>query len=196
MILTGPQINKEVKRGEIIIHPFHKDQLNPNSYNYRLGPVLYEVETPTDVRAASVIGRNIPLPETGYVLQPGRLYLGSTLEQIGSQGFIPSLIGRSTLGRLGVWLQVTADLGNVGQLGHSWTLELRVVQPVRLYPKMIVGQVMFWSGHGAPELYTGDYDVFNHPQPSLLHTENPQASPLHTKKEEASRETPNGEEQQ
>jgi dCTP deaminase len=171
MILTGPQIDKEVKRGEITIHPFHIEQLNPNSYNYRLGPVLYEVETPTDVRAASVMGRNIPLPETGYVLQPGRLYLGSTVEQIGSRGFIPSLIGRSTLGRLGVWLQVTADLGNVGQLGHSWTLELRVVQPVRLYPKMIVGQVMFWSGHGAPELYAGDYDVFNRPQPSLLHTE-------------------------
>ena len=37
MILTGQQIIKEVRSGGIVISPFSEEQVNPNSYNYRLG---------------------------------------------------------------------------------------------------------------------------------------------------------------
>jgi dCTP deaminase len=36
MILTGSEILKEVKKGNIMITPFDDDQINPNSYNYKL----------------------------------------------------------------------------------------------------------------------------------------------------------------
>lgn len=75
------------------------------------------------------------------------------------------------MGRLGVWLQVTADMGNVGQLSHSWTLEIRVVQPVRLYPQMSIGQVMFWTSYGTLKQYQGEYHHFNQPHQSLLYSE-------------------------
>ena len=34
MILTGSEIEKYVNCGDIVIEPFNRDQLNPNSYNY------------------------------------------------------------------------------------------------------------------------------------------------------------------
>lgn len=89
MILTGPQIKEEVEHGSIEIAPFSSQQLNPNSYNYRLAPTLYEVETPTDIRAASQIGQKIVLGDDGYLLQPQRLYLGSTVEKIGFEQIHP-----------------------------------------------------------------------------------------------------------
>ncbi|MFF2922520.1 hypothetical protein ACFVTP_08960 [Streptomyces celluloflavus] len=54
----------------------------------------------------------------GLVLWPGRVYLGTTAEVIGSDVLVPSLIGRSSLGRLWVFLHFSADLGQV--LSCSW----------------------------------------------------------------------------
>lgn len=84
------------------------------------------------------------IPADGYLFTPGRVYLATTVEVIGSHHYVPSLIGRSSLGRLGVYLQVSADLGNLGAI-HAWTLEIVVCQPIRLYSDMIVGQVSFWT---------------------------------------------------
>ena len=36
MILTGPEIKKQVKLGKIHISPFIEENINPNSYNFRL----------------------------------------------------------------------------------------------------------------------------------------------------------------
>lgn len=147
MILTGNQIRKEVSKGSIVIDPFSPAQLNPNSYNYRLGNKL-RFASKTEFDASSPNSwEDVTIPRTGYTLRPGILYLGTTLESIGSDTFVPSLIGRSSLGRLGLFLQITADLGHIGTL-HKWTLELEVVQPLKVYPKMIIGQVSFWKTEG------------------------------------------------
>jgi dCTP deaminase len=120
------------------------------------------------------VAKRIEIPETGYVLQPGRLYLGHTYERIGSTHFVPSLIGRSSLGRLGLFLQITADLGHLGTY-HKWTLEMTVVQPLRIYPKMRIGQVSFWEPQGVPALAVasyaglpGNYAQFSNSTPSLV----------------------------
>lgn len=44
MILTGSQIIEEVKHGNIMIEPFSEKQVNPNSYNYRLGDYYIEMD--------------------------------------------------------------------------------------------------------------------------------------------------------
>ncbi|MGW0730874.1 dCTP deaminase domain-containing protein, partial [Streptomyces mirabilis] len=90
--------------------------------------------------------------------------------EIGSTVFVPSLIGRSSLGRLGVFLQYSADLGNVGSC-HRWTLEIKVVQPTRVYAGMTAGQVTFWSTVGAELAYAGRFGRINEatlPPPGLL----------------------------
>lgn len=152
MILSGPQIEKEVAAGRIVIDPFERAQLNPNSYNYRLDPVIREVkDLPWEPGPAT-----ITIPESGYVLQPRKLYLGATFETIGSDAYVISLIGRSTIGRLGLFLQITADLGHQGTKAR-WTLEMTVVQPLRVYPRMQIGQVSFWAAQGESRLYNGKY---------------------------------------
>ena len=40
MILTGKEITKQVNKNKIIISPFNKDNINPNSYNVELGDYL------------------------------------------------------------------------------------------------------------------------------------------------------------
>lgn len=144
MILTGHHISLMVSEGRIIIDPFIPSLLNPNSYNYRLGNTIYEIVSPeVDPKKSSTFIKH-ELTDDGFTLIPGRTYLGHTLEKIGSKEFVTSLIGRSSMGRLGLYLQITADLGHLGQ-PHCWTLELTVVQPLLIYPEMKIGQVSFWQ---------------------------------------------------
>lgn len=157
MILTGSEIEKQIELDNIYISPFSKSQVNPNSYNYRLHPMLLEILDPVIDPASETESKELEIPEGGFLLLPRRLYLGCTLEEIGSTEYVPVLIGRSSLGRLGLFLQITADLGQLGTC-QSWTLELKVVQPLVVYPKMVIGQVCFWKVEGNPDsLYNGKY---------------------------------------
>lgn len=172
MILTGPAIAAERQRGRIAIDPFEPALINPNSVNYRLGPTLRVHRSPVIDPLSDHPTDEIVIPADGIVLQPRRVYLGTTLERIGSEYFVPSLIGRSSLGRLGVFLQISADLGNLGAV-HRWTLEIVVVQTIRLYPQMIVGQVSFWVPDGPVRTYEGHFGRFSTavtPPPRLLAT--------------------------
>ena len=151
MILTGPAIQMAIKKGNVTIDPFNRHALNPNSYNYHLAHSLI------------VLGpggnpvRKVTLSQDGYLMSPGTVYLGSTLELIGSDKYVTLLLGRSSVGRLGLFLNVTADLGHLGSCSH-WTLELTAVQPLRIYPGMTIGQVSFWlTDPGSPHRYNGRY---------------------------------------
>jgi dCTP deaminase len=157
VILTGPAIRAAVKSGNVSLEPFDEANLNPNSYNYHLAGSLL------------VLGhggkplRKISLPAEGFVLKPGNVYLGATVERIGSDRYVTLLLGRSSVGRLGIFLNVTADLGHLGSCSH-WTLELTVVQPVRVYPGMKIGQVSFWlTEESSSHRYTGRYHRDSYP---------------------------------
>ncbi len=175
MILTGDQISKEVKVKNISIYPFKNSFINPNSYNYRLGDYLVELESDLIDIKSEHRTKTIKIPKEGYILQPKKLYLGSTYEKIGSDAYVPSLIGRSSLGRLGLFLQITADLGHIGTK-HSWTLELTVVQPLIVYARMRIGQVSFWKPDGLNllkgEKYRNKADSYaNYSMPQVSMTE-------------------------
>lgn len=157
MILTGPAIKSAVAKGDVAIEPFDEADLNPNSYTYHLAGTLL------------VLGHGgkplhkVALPEAGYVLHPGKVYLGTTLERIGSDRYASLLLGLSSIGQLGIFLNITADLGHIGSCSH-WTLELTVVQPVRVYPKMKIGQISFWlTDHSSSHRYEGRYHQDSHP---------------------------------
>ncbi|MFI6324806.1 dCTP deaminase domain-containing protein [Nonomuraea sp. NPDC050556] len=170
MILTGSEIAAELAAGRIVIDPFTPELVNPNSVNYRLGSSLRVHRSRVIDPLTDHPTEEIVIPKEGIVLRPGRVYLGTTVERIGSGRYVPSLIGRSSLGRLGVFLQVSADLGNLGAV-HRWTLELVVVQPIRLYAGMVVGQVSFWMPTGPIDAYQGHFGNFSTavtPPPRLL----------------------------
>jgi dCTP deaminase len=155
VILTGPAIEKELYAGRICINPFRPSRLNPNSYNYTLDGTLRTCNVELSPTTPST-WETFEIPADGFVLEPNRLYLGATRERIGSTHFVPSLIGRSSLGRLGMFLQASADMGNLGAI-HRWTLEISVVQPLRIYAGMSIGQVSFWVPEGSVVPYRGQF---------------------------------------
>lgn len=170
MILSGLKIEEEVRNGNISISPFSKSLLNPNSYNYRLGDEILEIDDEVIDPKRETHYKRIKLTKEGYLLKPNKLYLGSTLEKIGSSKYVTQLIGRSSIGRLGLFLQVTAPLGHVG-CNHNWTLELKSVQPLRIYPGMKIGQVTFWVIDGDKIMYDGEYTDFMGPHVSTFYKE-------------------------
>ncbi len=164
MILTGDKIKEEVKKGNITIDPFSVDQVNPNSYNYRLGSKL-KIFNGFDGDKASF--KKIIIPEEGYVLEPKKMYLSTTKEILGSSKYAMSLIGRSSMGRCGLFLQCSADLGHTTSK-HKWTLEMVATLPIKIYPEMVIGQISFWKNYGKIETYKGHYGRINHPEESLI----------------------------
>jgi dCTP deaminase len=170
VILTGPEIVRRRGLGQITLEPFEPGFVNPCSYNYRLGPTLRVHDSAVvDVRGEHPLSE-FTIPANGIVLEPGRLYLGTTVEEIGATTLVPCLIGRSSLGRLGVWVQLAADMGNTGAR-HRWTLEITVAQRTRLYAGMVLGQVSFWTTAGAHAQYCGHFgriDQATTPPPGLL----------------------------
>jgi dCTP deaminase len=157
MILSRTEIDRRVAAGSITISPYSAAQLNPTSYSYRLGLEISELG-PAAGRSDAVV----EIGEAGMLLQPGRLYLSHTHEVIGSRECVVTLMGRPSIGRLGLFVQLSADLGNVGD-AHRWTLELTCVQPVKIYPRMLIGELTFWETRGELAFYSGPYTRFSRP---------------------------------
>lgn len=83
MILTGSEIARTVRRGEIVIKPFVKDNLEPNSYRVTLGDgLLVSTADDLDARKIPQMRRDV-IPTSGYILEPGELHLGETAEILG-----------------------------------------------------------------------------------------------------------------
>jgi dCTP deaminase len=165
MILTGPEITAAAQDGRLRISPFASDQVNPNSYNVRLGPTLITYTSDVLDAHRQNLTTEFTIGPDGYVLQPGELYLGHTLEEVGSDTFVPLLFGRSSVGRLGLFVEITAPIGDIGFHGQ-WTLMLTPIRPLRVYAGMRIGQIMFFASAGPIALYTGKYQAAAGPQPS------------------------------
>ena len=181
MILSGKEILKEMDNGNIKIEPFNIKQLNPNSYNLRLSNELLIYDIPTkellhmtkdkaihsgyiftealDMRKNNPT-KKIEIPEEGYTLYPGILYLARTVEFTETHNYLPCIEGRSSIGRLGINIHVTAGFGDVGFSG-TWTLEISVVQPVRIYPNTEICQIYYQEVKGEVEEYHGRYQNQN-----------------------------------
>lgn len=156
MILTGDKIFKEVKKKNIIIDPFNKEQVNPNSYDFRLGNSLKVYRNKVlDPKQKQEVDEII-IPENGLLLSSDKIYLGYTMETMGSEKYVPIIRAKSSIARMGIFVHVTADLIDIGSI-NQWTLQIHAVQPVRVYPQMLIGQVTFWCVKGKIDLYKGKY---------------------------------------
>jgi dCTP deaminase len=168
MILSGLEIEKHIGQ-DIKIEPYNRAQLNPNSYNLRLHQDLMvysndvlDMKTPNPTTMISI-------PEDGLLLTPGKLYLGRTIEYTATDNYVPMLEGRSSIGRLGLFIHVTAGFGDVGFHGY-WTLEIFCVQPIRIYAGTEICQIYYHKVEGAHEKYnSGKYQNNQGIQPSLLY---------------------------
>ena len=168
MILTGPAIHEAVRGGQIVIDPFDPQQLGPNSYDFCLGKRCKMYRDLFLDAAKENPTVDVEIGAQGLLLDPARIYLFNTHEVMGSTKYVPIIRGRSSTGRLGIFIDITADLIDIGSI-NQWTLQLHVVQPVRVYPEMLIGQVTFWCVQGEVVLYGGKYGQLQSPVASLSH---------------------------
>lgn len=168
MILSGKEIQRHMGK-DIVIQPFDPKRLNPNSYNLSLHNELLVYENRLlDMKVPNPV-KTLTIPESGLVLEPDKLYLGRTNEFTQTDRFVPMLEGRSSVGRLGLFIHVTAGFGDVGFAGY-WTLEIFCVQPIRIYPNVEICQIYYHDIHGDYEPYqSGKYQNNTGIQPSLLY---------------------------
>lgn len=152
-MLSGKEIKRNIENGNIVIEPYKEENINPNSYNLSLHNELlvYDCDV-LDMKTPNPT-KKIIIPENGLILEPGKLYLGRTNEYTKTNKFIPLLEGRSSIGRLGLFVHVTAGFGDIGFAGY-WTLEIACIHPIKIYPNVNVCQVHFNE-------ITGDYDLYN-----------------------------------
>jgi dCTP deaminase len=144
MILTDKEILQNIKEGQIVIEPFDPDCLGTNSYDVHLGKWLATyIDHELDAKKHNHI-RHFEIPEEGFVIQPGTLYLGVTNEYTETHNCVPFLEGKSSVGRLGIDIHATAGKGDVG-FCNTWTLEISCTQPVRIYEGMPIGQLIYFT---------------------------------------------------
>ena len=170
MILSGHEIRRQLGTN-IHIDPFDERRLNPNSYNLTLHDELltYE-EVVLDMRKPNRFTRT-SIPPQGLVLSPNQLYLARTVERTETYNLVPMIEGRSSVGRLGLFVHVTAGFGDVGFRGF-WTLEMFAVQPVRIYPHVAICQIFYHDLSGDFEPYSSSkYQNNSDIQPSMLYKE-------------------------
>ena len=170
MILSGKEIEKRIDK-DIFINPFDKKQLNPNSYNLKLHNELLVYERITLDMKKPIKTKKIKIEDDGFLLEPGVLYLGRTHEYTKTKNLVPMIEGRSSIGRLGIFIHATAGFGDVGFEGY-WTLEISCIQPVIIYPFVEIAQIYYHTIEGDFDTYkNGKYQNNKGIQPSYLYKE-------------------------
>lgn len=175
MILSGDEIQR-LQGTDIKIDPFDPSNLNPNSYNLTLHHELLTYEEVVLDMKKNNRSRRLTIPEQGLTLEPNRLYLGRTIERTETHNLVPMIEGRSSIGRLGLFVHVTAGFGDVGFKGF-WTLEMFAIQPIKIYPGTAICQIFYHQVAGNIREYVSNkYQNNTDIQPSLLFKElNPSA---------------------
>jgi dCTP deaminase len=166
MILTKSTIKKGVDSGDIVISPFRIEQLGTISYRFRIATKIRTIRKAIDSKKPTDFLEE-EISEDGLILEPSILYLASTLETLGSKKYAQQIFGVRDIGCMGIFLNVSANLGHVGAV-TQWTLEMTVDRPVVVYPKQIIGQIVFWRLYGDATLYDGEYQNMTEPLMSKL----------------------------
>ena len=151
MILSDTKILEEIKNGSIVIKPFRRTFLGSNSYDVHLGEwlAMYDEEI-LDCKTHNKV-HYFKIPREGLILVPSKLYLGVTQEYTETHKHVPFLEGKSSIGRLGIDIHATAGKGDIG-FCNTWTLEISVRQPVRIYAGMPIGQLIYFTVAGDVEV--------------------------------------------
>jgi dCTP deaminase len=161
MILSDKQILEQIHLGNIKIEPFNTDCIGSNSYDVHLSENIATYDfSGTETVLVGDIGTysrkpvldskkhnkiiHFKIPKEGFIIKPGVLYLGSTLEYTETHLHVPFLEGKSSTGRLGINIHATAGKGDVGFCNH-WTLEMSCIHPVKVYAGMPIGQIIYMT---------------------------------------------------
>ena len=178
-ILADSEIRRAIACGDIEIDPFEPSHVNPVSVDLTLGDevLVYKKWAHAQGHYAEALDRNVNhssdrhiidvkeepetiqfrIPGQGLILRPGVGYLMHTRERVITKKYVPVLDGKSSIGRLFVFIHVTAGFGDPGFDGQ-YTLEVVPIHPLRIYAGMRIAQMRFHTICGEVEKpYAGNY---------------------------------------
>lgn len=153
-ILSDKDIKEYLKEGKIGIDPLlDEKQIQPSSVDMRLGDEFKVFKIirkayidPKDEDDIASYMEEIKVPEgDAFIIHPGEFALATTAEYVKLPDDIVARVeGRSSMGRLGVTMHVTAGFIDPGFEGNI-TLEISNIgaMPVALYPGQRVCQIVF-----------------------------------------------------
>jgi dCTP deaminase len=178
MILSDKDIfHRVVNVKDLQIRPWDQDRIRSASYELALSPrfLLFdptvEVIDPLDLKdyttEVNIDDNEGKYYDQGYlVLHPGEFVIGSTVETIRfPHDLVGQMNGKSSLGRLGLQVHATAGYFDPGFCGTA-TLEMSNVSrlPIRLWPGMLVAQMVFQKMVQATEQPYGHPSMHSHYQ--------------------------------
>lgn len=165
-ILTGKEIKAALLSKEIKIVGLKADSIGTESIDLHLGSEIKKILTNSsfyDKEYDMWIDVFDPKEEPRYeivkfndkgqiLLMPRELYLGHTIEFVGSDFYHPQLHDKSSCMRAGISTHGNSGFGDCGFYGQ-YTLEIQVVKPTILYLGMAICQISFETMHGEKTLY-------------------------------------------
>ena len=159
MILSDKTIMEKLHNKEIeITPPPRMEQIQPSSIDLRLGTeyLLPHIDTPIDTKNTSPRYEQVNC--NVMQLPPKSFILGTTIEKVKiPSNLIGRVEGRSSIGRLGVTIHITAGLIDCGFEGQI-TLEIANLSSntVYLYENMRICQIVFEEIDSVPNRVYGE----------------------------------------
>lgn len=153
-ILSDKTIKEYLEEGKIVIDPLKDEQqIQPSSVDMRLGDEFKVFKVirkpyidPKDEEDIAECMESSTVPEgEAFIIHPNEFALATTQEYVKvPDDLVARVEGRSSMGRLGVTMHVTAGYVDPGFEGRI-TLEISNIgaMPVALYPGQRVCQLVF-----------------------------------------------------
>ena len=150
MFLSDTDIHEALKRGDIVLEPFNAKQLQPATYDIRLGNTFI-INDAHSTKAIDPVKGIFPKTQTvtvkdgdEFVLHPGVSILGYSKEKFGSDQYLIEVNGKSSLARIGLIVHNSASIVNPG---HYLNIALELCNlnnvPIVLRPGMEIAQLTF-----------------------------------------------------
>jgi dCTP deaminase len=180
-MLSGAGIQEALEHGDLRVEPLSTEGLQPSSVDLRLGRRYLRLKDGVTLDAHKDNSEHFdPYFISDFLeLPPGVLVLGETMECVTlSETLVANIHGRSSFGRLGVLVHVTAGLVDPGWHGIL-TLELMNITrgPVRLYVGDRIAQLTVQRLASPPGrarmVYDGKYRGADEPQVSRSYIDGP-----------------------
>ncbi len=155
-MLTSKEIKKQMELGNITIKNLSNNALSkPNSCDLRIGNTLYTFDYDIiDTRNSfnylnEVLSNNVDklrrvqIPEEGFLLQPHKVYLAKTIEEVSTKGFVPVMCGKTMVSLLGVSVELTSGYKNENFNGPL-ILSIIATKPTIIYPDIKIANLTFF----------------------------------------------------
>lgn len=171
MFLGDESIKKMLDDGDLIVHPILNEEqiagtkidLRIDNIFYLIGRIAINAYDPKVFHkqkfAPQYLEKHVVAYGTSFVLHPGELVLAATFESLRIPSTLVGILdGRSSLGRLGVLVHITAASVDPGFTGPLIAELLNVGRmPVDLYPLMRIGALTLSKIEGKTSKYKGKY---------------------------------------